>query len=67
MLTVNEILNSEVEANGVDIITIHCKEKSYQYDSKESVPSTLLSSNSIDYEVEFDSDEGIVYLDICCE
>jgi hypothetical protein len=65
--TIKELFENSVNANDVDIITIHNGFMTQQCDSVDEIMDSLMDSQVKDYDIEFDSDEGVVYLDIYCE
>jgi hypothetical protein len=61
--TVRELFDKVVDPNGVDIITVHKGNMVHQCDNKESI--VLLFEEKVrDYEVDYYTDDGLVYLDI---
>ena len=63
-MTINELINNNINTDEVDLITVHMDDKIIaQCDNKESLASEL-SMVVEDYEVTYDVDEGSVYLDI---
>ena len=64
-LTIEELFETTVTDENVDVITIHYKSTTEQCDNYESI--THKSVIVDDYEVYYDADEGIVYLDIYAE
>ena len=66
--TVKEFLDSTVNLSEVTVITAKLGgSTTYQCDNVESLPEAVLNANLVDYELDFDSDEGAVYLDLICE
>jgi hypothetical protein len=67
MGTVRNLFNNAINSEEVDIITVHCGSEIIQADSVESETlDKVLDHEVVDYEVQYDADEGIVYLDIYC-
>ncbi len=64
--TVKELFEKVINANDVNIITIRNGTMVQQCDNPESILTTLLDKEVRDYELEFDTDNEVVYLDICC-
>lgn len=64
MKTVRELINDDLSFNEIDIITVNNNGKLTQYDSVDSLLYCEGDSVVVDYEIEYDADEGIVYLDI---
>ena len=64
MKTVRELMATDIATAEVDIITVNDNGKLIQYDSVDSLVYCEGDSVVIDYEVEYDSDEGLVYLDL---
>lgn len=64
MKTVRELMAAGIATAEVDIITVNDNGKLIQYDSVDSLVYCEGDSVVIDYEVEYDSDEGLVYLDL---
>jgi hypothetical protein len=66
--TVKELFNSNIDLSEVSIITAKFDEfMTYQCDNAESLPDVILEAELIDYELDFNADEGEVYLDIICK
>lgn len=66
--TVKELFNSDIDLSEVSIITARLSSfMTYQCDNAESLPDVVLNAKLVDYEIIFDDDEGMVYLDIECE
>jgi hypothetical protein len=66
MKTIKELLEQDI-TDEVDVITVTVKvnpPKSYQYDSIASAVEDVGHMTAKDYEVDYDADEGTVYLDI---
>ena len=64
MKTVRELMTTDIATAEVDIITVDNNGKLTQYDSVESLIYCEGDSVVVDYEIEYDSDEGLVYLDL---
>ena len=64
MKTVKELIATNIATAEVDIITVNNNGKLTQYDSVESLVYCEGDSIVTDYEIEYDSDEGLVYLDL---
>lgn len=64
MKTVRELMATDIATAEVDIITVNNNGKLTQYDSVDSLVYCEGDSVVIDYEIEYDADEGLVYLDI---
>ena len=66
--TVRELFNSNINLSEVSVITAKFGGfMTCQCDSMESLPDIVLEAKLIDYEIVFDEDEGMVYLEIDCE
>ena len=66
MRTIKELLEQDI-TNEVDVITVTVKvkpPKRYQYDSIASAIEDVGHMTVKDYEIDYDADEGMVYLDI---
>ena len=62
--TIKEFLDNSVNVNEVDLITVISNEGIVgQYDSVASIED-ILNLEMSDYEIIYDSDEGMVYLEI---
>jgi hypothetical protein len=61
-LTIKELFDTTLNEQNIDVITIHYPFGKAQYDNYESIPFKGLIIE--DYEVDYDADEGMVYLDI---
>ena len=62
--TIKEFLDNSVNVNEVDLITVISDEGIVgQYDSVASIED-ILNLEMSDYEIIYDSDEGMVYLEI---
>lgn len=69
MKTIKELLEQDI-TDEVDIITVSVRAKhpkDYQYDSIASAIEDVGHMTVEDYEIEYDADEGMVYLDIYVE
>ena len=65
MKTVKELLNTDIDLDEVDVITLHDNREIVQVDSGVSeYLAPYLDIEVDDYEVEYDLNEGLVYLDI---
>ena len=65
MKTVKELLNPDIDLDEVDVITLHDNREIVQADSGVSeYLAPYLDIEVDDYEVEYDLNEGLVYLDI---
>ena len=64
--TVKELFNNTINVNDVDVITLHKGDTTVQCDNTESL-ADYENDKVVDYEIDFDSDEGMVYLDIIVE
>ena len=66
--TVKELFNSDVDLSEVGVITAKLGGfMTCQCDNAESLPDVVLEAELIDYEIIFDDDEGMVYLEIDCK
>jgi hypothetical protein len=66
MKTIKELLEQDI-TDDVDVITVTVKvnpPKCYQYDSIASTIEDVGHMTVKDYEVDYDADESMVYLDI---
>ena len=66
MKTIKELLEQDI-TDEVDVITVRVRTKhpkDYQYDSVASAIEDVGHMTIKDYEIEYDADEGMVYLDI---
>lgn len=62
-LTIKELFDTTLNEQDIDVITIHYPfGKKAQYDNYESIPFKALTIK--DYEIDYDADEGMVYLAI---
>ena len=64
--TVKELFDNSINVNDVDVITLHKGDTATQCDNVESL-TDYYNDKVVDYEIDFDSDEGVVYLDIIVE
>ena len=65
MKTVKELLNTDIDLDEVDVITLHDNREIVQADSGVSeYLAPYLDIEVDDYEVEYDLNEGLIYLDI---
>ena len=64
---VKEFFENQIVKDEIDIITIHIGFMTQQCDSADEIFDFFLDKEVKDYDIEYDSDEGIVYLDIYCE
>jgi hypothetical protein len=64
-LTIKELFDTTLNEQDIDVITIHYPFGKAQYDNYESIPFKGLIIE--DYEVDYDADESMVYLDIYVE
>lgn len=69
MKTVRELVAKDIDTTEVDIITIYYDKNiiKSQVDNFESLDDEYLDAEVLDYEIEYDTDFGIVYLDITCK
>lgn len=66
--TVKELFNSDIDLSEVSIITARLGGfMTCQCDNAESLPDVVLNAKLVDYEIIFDEDEDMVYLEIECE
>jgi hypothetical protein len=63
-LTIKELFETTLNEQDIDVITVHYPFDKVQYDNYESIPFKAVIIE--DYEIDFDADEGMVYLDIFC-
>ena len=61
------VIAYQIVKDEIDIITIHIGFMTQQCDSADEIFDFFLDKEVKDYDIEYDSDEGIVYLDIYCE
>ena len=64
--TVKEFFEKVINANDVDVITIRDDVMVQQCDNPDSILTAFLDKEVRDYELEFDTDNEVVYLDIYC-
>lgn len=64
---VKEFFETQVVKDEIDIITITNDFMTQQCDSVDELLDTWADKKIRDYEIDYDSDEGIVYLTIYCE
>jgi hypothetical protein len=64
-LTIKELFETTLTDEGVDVITVHYKHTTEQCDNYGSITHKDIIVG--DYEIDFDADEGMVYLDIYAE
>lgn len=64
-LTIKELFDTTLNGQEIDLITVHYKSTVEQYDNYESITHKNIIVN--DFEIVYDADEGLVYLDIECE
>lgn len=63
--TIKELFDTTLNGQEIDLITVHYKSTVEQYDNYESIIHKNIIVN--DFEIVYDADEGLVYLDIECE
>jgi hypothetical protein len=63
-LTIKELFETTLNEQEIDVITVHYPFGKEQYDNYESIPFKAVILE--DYEIDYDADEGLVYLDIFC-
>jgi hypothetical protein len=63
--TIKELFETTLNEQDIDIITVHYKSTVEQCDNYESITHKNVIVN--DYEIVYDADEGMVYLDIYAE
>jgi hypothetical protein len=63
--TIQELFETTLNGQDIDLITVHYKSIVEQYDNYESIPHKNVIVN--DFEICYDADEGMVYLDIIVE
>lgn len=61
-LTIEELFETILNEQEIDLITIHYPFGDAQYDNYESIPFKAIIIE--DYEIVYDADEGLVYLDL---
>ena len=64
-LTIKELFDTTLNGQDIDVITVHYKSTVEQCDNYESITHKNVIVD--DYEIEYDADEGMVYLDIYAE
>jgi hypothetical protein len=64
---VKELFEKQIIKDEIDIITITNDFMTQQCDSVDELLDTWLDKKVKDYEIDYDSDEGMVYLTIYCE
>lgn len=64
-LTIKELFENTLNGQEIDVITVHYKSTTEQCDNYESITHKNIIVD--DYEIEYDADEGLVYLDIYAE
>lgn len=64
-LTIKELFETTLNGQDIDIITVHYKSTVEQCDNYESITHKNVIVD--DYEIYYDADEGMVYLDIFAE
>ena len=64
-LTIKELFDTTLDGQDIDLITVHYKSTVEQYDNYESITHKDIIVG--DYEIDYDADEGMVYLDIYAE
>lgn len=63
--TIKELFETTLNGQDIDLITVHYKSTVEQCDNYESITHKNVIVN--DYEIDYDADEGMVYLDIYAE
>ena len=63
--TIKELFETALNGQDIDLITVHYKSTIEQCDNYESITHKNVIVN--DYEIDYDTDEGMVYLDIYAE
>jgi hypothetical protein len=63
--TIKELFETTLNGQDIDVITVHYKSTTEQYDNYESITHKNVIVN--DYEIDYDADESMVYLDIYAE
>lgn len=63
--TIKELFETTLNGQDIDLITVHYKSTIEQCDNYESITHKNVIVN--DYEIDYDADEGMVYLDIYAE
>lgn len=64
-LTIKELFETTLNGQDIDLITVHYKSTVEQCDNYESITHKNVIAD--DYEIYYDADEGIVYVDIYAE
>lgn len=64
-LTIKELFETILNGQDIDVITVHYKSTTEQCDNYESITHKNVIVN--DYEIYYDADEGMVYLEIYAE
>jgi hypothetical protein len=64
-LTIKELFETTLNGQDINVITVHYPFGKVQYDNGESIPFQAVIVK--DYEIDYDADEGMVYLDIYAE
>ena len=64
-LTIKELFDNTLNGQDIDLITVHYKSTVEQCDNYESITHKNVIVG--DYEIVYDADEGLVYLDIFAE
>ena len=64
-LTIKELFDTTLNGQDINLITVHYKSTVEQYDNYESITHKNVIVN--DFEIVYDADEGMVYLDIIAE
>lgn len=64
-LTIKELFETTLNGQDIDLITVHYKSTVEQCDNYESITHKNVIVN--DFEIVYDADEGLVYLDIFVE
>jgi hypothetical protein len=64
-LTIKELFETTLNGQDIDVITVHYKSTTEQCDNYESITHKNVIVN--DYEIDYDADESMVYLDIYAE
>ncbi len=61
-LTIKELFETTLNGQDIDVITVHYKSTTEQCDNYESITHKNVIVS--DYEIDYDADEGMDYLDI---
>lgn len=64
---VKEFFDKQIVKDEIDIITITNDFMTQQCDSVDELLDIWMGKKVKDYEIDYDIDEGVVYLDIICE